>query len=68
MSARSIYKGYIIQHTTTTSRLPVYRVLKGKGPKYWYESEYKDYCETWVNNRIELRAARKELEHLPTSG
>lgn len=62
MSARSIYKGYIIVHTTTVSRLPVYRVLRGKGPKYWYESEYKDFCENWIDTRIELRAARKELE------
>lgn len=67
MSARSIYKGYIIQHTSTMSRLPVYRVLRGKGPKYFYESEYKDYCEAWINNRIELRAARKELEQTEVS-
>lgn len=62
MSARSIYKGYIIQHTTTVSRFPVYRVLRGKGPKYVFESEYKDFCKSWIDARIELRASRKELE------
>jgi hypothetical protein len=63
MSARTLYKGYIIVHTTTMSRLPVFRVLKGsKGPGYRFQSEYKDACERWVDARIEQRAARVELE------